>query len=223
MTRIFTTLSLFTIAMLATNVFLGLRIGGSRESFHDVRQQVVAIHQEIASLRERRPLDEARIDGLEEEIRRQMDQFGAIKPRATLHLGFGVVTALVTMLVNCIAVTYFVGTSRWCKEVVDTYGLDKTLSTRSTLLKRRNFPWALGAMLVILAVAAMGQAANPGTGRGGTAPWVTPHFVAALAGTALIGWSFLVQVGNIGANHQVIEDVLAQVRRIRTERGLEVE
>ena len=38
----------------------------------------------------------------------------------------------------------------------------------------------------------------------------------------MIAWSFFVEWNNIHANHQVISDVLADVRRIRAERGLEV-
>jgi len=51
---------------------------------------------------------------------------------------------------------------------------------------------------------------------------VTPHLLGAMCGLAFIAWAFFVEWQNIQANHVVIEDVLSEVRRIRTERGLEV-
>ena len=42
---------------------------------------------------------------------------------ATVHRLSGVAAALAVVLVNSIVVTYFVGTSRWCKEVAETYQL----------------------------------------------------------------------------------------------------
>ena len=41
----------------------------------------------------------------------------------TVHRLSGVLAALVVVLVNSMAVTYFVGTSRWVREVAETYGL----------------------------------------------------------------------------------------------------
>jgi hypothetical protein len=141
---------------------------------------------------------------------------------ATVHRLAGVGTALAVLLVNSIVVTYFIGTSRWCKEVSETYGLDLSYIRRSTLLKRRTFPWAVMGMLTAVAVVALGGAADPATGRAGTEDWVTPHLLGACCGLMLIAWAFFVEWQNIHANYQVIEDVLAQVKRIRTERGLEV-
>ena len=59
---------------------------------------------------------------------------------ATVHRLMGVATAMVVVLVNSIAVTYFIGTGRWCKEVVETYRLDSDLVRRSSAFKRGPFP-----------------------------------------------------------------------------------
>lgn len=142
---------------------------------------------------------------------------------ATVHRLLGVAAALVAVLVNSIAVTYFIGTSRWCKEVVETYALDGELVRRSVALKRRTFPWALLAMLAIVGVVALGGAADPASGRQGTEHWVTPHLIGALAGLAFLAYAFLIQGQNIAAHHRVINDIVAQVRRVRAERGLEVQ
>ncbi len=141
---------------------------------------------------------------------------------ATVHRLAGVATALAVVLVNSIVVTYFIGTSRWCKEVCETYGLDVSLIRRSTALKRRTFPWAVMGMLAVVGVIALGGAADPATGMPHTQDWITPHLWGAMAGLMFIAWVFFVEWKNIEANHVVIADVLAEVRRIRLERGLEV-
>ncbi len=77
-------------------------------------------------------------------------------------------------------------------------------------------------MLVIVGVVALGGAADPASGRQGTEHWVTPHLIGALVGLAFIAYAFFVQGTNIAAHHAVINDIVAEVRRVRSERGLEV-
>lgn len=141
---------------------------------------------------------------------------------ATVHRLTGVAAALVAVLVNSIVVTYFIGTSRWCKEVAETYELDRALVARSNRLKRRTFPWAVVGMLTVVGVIALGGAADPATGRAGTENWVTPHMLGAFTGLMLVAWTFWIEWQNIAANQLVIADVMSEVRRIRAERGLEV-
>ena len=61
---------------------------------------------------------------------------------ATVHRLTGVAAALAVVFVESVVVTYFIGTSRWCKEVVETYRLDASVIVASNRLKRRTFPWA---------------------------------------------------------------------------------
>jgi hypothetical protein len=185
--RIFTTLALFTLAVLAVTLCLGLYVG----DLHDP----ALIHS---------------------------PNFEQIKRLAIIHKMFGLGSALCVVLVNSIVVTYFVGTSRWCKEVVETYQLDRELLRRSNVLKRRTFPWAVCAMLTAVGIGALGAAADPGRLHAGTEVWVYPHFFGAMAGLAFIGFAFFVEAQRIREHHVVITDILAEVKRIRTERGLEV-
>lgn len=141
---------------------------------------------------------------------------------ATVHRLLGVAAALAVVLVNSIVVTYFIGTSRWCKEVSETYSLGRTFIDRSNALKRRTFPWAVTGMLTVVGVIALGGAADPASLRPGTEAWVIPHLIGAMVGLLLVGYTFYVEWLNIHANHLVIDDVLTEVRRIRQERGLEV-
>ena len=142
---------------------------------------------------------------------------------ATVHRLMGVASAIVVVLVNSIVVTYFIGTGRWCKEVSEPYELDPQYVRRSVTLKRRTFPWALMSMLAVVGVGALGAAADPATGRPGTESWVNIHLLGAMAGLVFIAVSFYFQGLQIAAHHQVIDDIMAEVRRIRLERGLEVE
>lgn len=141
---------------------------------------------------------------------------------ATVHRLAGVATALVVVLVHSIVVTYFIGTSRWCKEVSEAYSLDPQFVRRGTALKRRTFPWAVAGMLAVVGVIALGARADPATALEHTEDWVIPHLLGALGGLAFIVWAFFVEWNNIHENHRVIADVLAEVHRIRSERGLEV-
>ncbi len=77
-------------------------------------------------------------------------------------------------------------------------------------------------MLAVVGVIALGAASDPATALPHTEDWIIPHLIGAIAGMAFISWAFLVEWNNIHANHEVIADVMAEVRRIRAERGLEV-
>jgi hypothetical protein len=77
-------------------------------------------------------------------------------------------------------------------------------------------------MLVVVGVAALGAAADPGTALPNTADWVLPHFLAALASLAFLGLSFFVQAANIRAHYAVIGDIMTEVRKAREARGLAV-
>jgi hypothetical protein len=140
-----------------------------------------------------------------------------------IHMLTGTAAALAVVFVHSIVVTYFVGTSRWCKEVTETYRLDPAPLRRSTQLKRRTFPWCVLGMLTVVAVGALGAAADPGTGRPGTADMANWHLVAAFAGLAFITWTYFQAWQNIAENQLVIQDIVAKVASIRRERGLDVE
>jgi hypothetical protein len=146
---------------------------------------------------------------------------------ATVHRLSGVAAALVVVLANSIVVTYFVGTSRWCKEVSETYGLAPALRGRSNTVKRRTFPLAVANMLIAVGIVALGGAGDPaGTFHGAPPPgltWGNLHFMAAAVGLCVIAWASIAEYQNIEANQQVIADVMADVKRIRSERGLDVE
>jgi hypothetical protein len=140
---------------------------------------------------------------------------------ATVHRLTGIAAALAVVLVECVIVTYFIGTSRWCKEVVETYSLDAAPVRASNRLKRRAFAVALAGMLMVVALIALGAAADPATGRPNTQAWTNFHLVGAFVGVALIAWTYFAAWQYIAANREIIQKILAEVSRIRCERGLE--
>jgi hypothetical protein len=125
--------------------------------------------------------------------------------------------------VESVIATYFIGTSRWCKEVAETYQLDVAPVKRSNRLKRRAFAWSLLGMLVIVGVISLGAAADPATGRPNTQWWVPLHLAGAIAGLAIIGWTYVAAWNLICANQAVIDEIAAEVARIRRERHLDEE
>lgn len=138
-----------------------------------------------------------------------------------VHMLTGTSAALAVVFVLSIAVTYFVGTSRWCKEVTETYRLDTDPLQRSTQLKRKTFPWCVVGMLTVVGVGALGAASDPGTGRENTADMADVHLAGALVGMAVICWAYYQVWLNIFANQRVIQEIVAQVAKIRRERGLD--
>jgi hypothetical protein len=137
------------------------------------------------------------------------------------HMLSGVAAALAVVLVESIAVTYFIGTSRWVKEVTETYRLPTEDLATSTRLKRRTFPLCVIGMLTVVAVGALGAASDPGTGQTNTASMAGIHQLAALAGLCIVAWTYYRAWLNIAANQDVIARIVAQVQRIRADRGLD--
>jgi len=141
----------------------------------------------------------------------------------TVHRLTGVLTALVVVLVNSLTVTYFIGTGRWCREVVEAYGLDQAFVSRSAKLKRSAFPFAMAGMLAVVAIVALGGAADPAAGRKGSSDWVTWHLVGGLGLGGAIAACFRAQLPAIRGQHGLIDDVMDEVRRVRLARGLDVD
>lgn len=143
---------------------------------------------------------------------------------ATVHRLCGIAASIAVVFVNSIVLVYFIGASRWCKEVSDAYQLDTSLVRRSNALKRRAFPFAVGNMLVVVGIIALGGAGDPAGTFRAAAPfgmaWKELHFAAAAGGLCFIAWASFVIANNIRENHLVVTEVMARVKAIRDERGL---
>ena len=219
MARIFSSLAVVAVTLLVTNLFLGLTGGDYNES--SVRLKTLARQWQDA--RAASQSDQVEVQRLTAELDAARVKFAPLRKRASLHILLGVLAALVAVLVQCIAVTYFIGTTRWCKEVVDAYSFDRQSVSRSAALKRRTFALALLGILSVLAIVALGAASDPATMRETTLRWVTPHLWAAMLGTVVVVFCLSKQAMNIQANNSIVNEVTAAVRAERKRRGLDSE
>lgn len=216
MARIYLGLASFSFSLLVLNILLGLWT----DDYGEVANQWISASREVKELeKEGRRNTPAHQDAV--QLRdATYTKWQPLSSRATTHMLVGIAAALVAVLVNSISVTYFIGTSRWCREVADAYHLDPAYADRSLQLKRRTFPYSLLGILTIILIVGLGASSDPGANLTSHLFWRTWHFFAAVLGTMFIGYAFLVQVRNVGANYQIIEQILSEVKRIREERGL---
>lgn len=213
MSRIFLALAVLAVALLAANLLVGLTLG----DFGEASKQFQSAYHEYDRLADtasdRIMLDQAKSQ-LEEAAKGLKEQRSAF----WLHIWLGMSAALVTLLVNSISVTYFIGTNRWCREVVDAFSLDAELAARSQRLKKRAFPWSLIAILLILFIAGLGAASDPVTLNPDAADWVEYHWGLAMLGIVVIGGCLLAQVSLIGNNYELIQEILAAAETERERR-----
>ncbi|HWG47637.1 MAG TPA: hypothetical protein VN688_33040 [Gemmataceae bacterium] len=136
-------------------------------------------------------------------------------PTFTIHFYLGLFAVLLTLAVHCLIFIYFLGTGRWVKEVAIAYRLpDAPLPRLTRDLKRRTFPVALLAMLVPIAAAAAGTAAQ-------RQEWSWKIHAWSAAITLLVNlWAFIIEYRNVSINAGVIDNVMREVDRIRSEHGL---
>ena len=140
---------------------------------------------------------------------------------ATIHRLTGVAAALAVVFVESVVVTYFIGTSRWVREVVETYRFDPEPIRASNRLKRKTFPWALAGMLTVVGIISLGGAADPATMRPNTQAWADWHLYGAFLGIAFVAWTYFIEWTYIVANHEIIESLVANVQKVRHDQGLE--
>ena len=80
----------------------------------------------------------------------------------------------------------------------------------------------------MIVLAALGGLSDPSTTVSHVHPawpgwFVSWHYALAMVALVLVGWAFWVQIHRIAANYVVIEEIVAEVRRIRAERNLSVD
>jgi len=222
--RIFFVLAVLSLAMLAANFIVGLWIG----DFNTPAQQYREAFRRYEDLRRSRHASPGEVAQARQDVQDAEARIAAPRDRKTIHFYLGVASSLLAMLVSSITITYFVGTCRWCREVVETYQLPSEFAERSAALKRRTFPWAVLAMLMIIGIAALGGLSDPSTpvsqqNPGLPAAMVMWHYAAAIVGLVLVAWSFWVQQTRIAEHYVVIQQILDEVHRVRKERGLATE
>ncbi|MFO0878777.1 MAG: hypothetical protein U0840_15655 [Gemmataceae bacterium] len=136
-------------------------------------------------------------------------------PLYLLHIYLGLASATLTLGVHSLVFIYFLGTGRWVKEVCLAYQIpDHPLPFTTRELKRQAFPPALLAMLVPIVAAATGA---------GVATLQWPWYYHATMGLATLlvnAWAFAVEYRCVHTNAMVIDQVMVEVDRIRSDQGL---
>lgn len=150
----------------------------------------------------------------------------AEQTRVTVHFLFAVAALCFAVLVHAIVLTYFMGTGRWLEETCAAYHLSHDRQARSRNLKWRLYPAMTLSLLLLIATGAFGAAADPASAVGfrgfGSLSGPQVHMLLA-AGT--FAFNLVVNVFEwraLTSNGALVDEVLAEVRRIRLERGLEV-
>ena len=220
MKRIYPLFAVLAIALLIANFVAGLWIG----DFNAVASRKRESLNELAKVRRRINADPAVVEAAEAQARQADEQLTVPRRRMTIHMLLGSSATLIVVLVNSVAITYFIGTSRWCREVVDAYGLPATLAEQMASLKRRTFRWALLGIVTMLLVIGLGAAADPsGSNFKNSSELVTPHYIAAMASIVVVAFAFWMQWQVIQENFVLLDQVMGGVRKARAERGLPTE
>lgn len=222
MIRIFASLSIVAIVLVATALFVGLSGGdynGSWRELQGARQQVASQADPLRAVEDGGPGGSQRAD-LESQAASLQLAFERIRARARIHMLLGLAAVLLSVFVNSLSITYFVGTGRWCKEVTETYRLEPHWIERSTAIKRKSFPWSMLGMASVGIVAGLGAASDPGTLLDQTAEWVPWHLGMALITPAALGYAFYRQWLCIEKNQGLLQEIMQAVGTARRERGL---
>lgn len=160
--------------------------------------------------------------GLNIEDPKEIAQTAAVDNHMLLGLG-GLIFAT---LIHAIVFTYFMGTGRWLEETSNAYQLPSTFHDENRKLKYRLLIKITGSILLLILTGAMGAAADPASpvsfesSLGLSDAWT--HLIVgsvAILANVLTG---MAEFSSIERNGEIIEEVLGEVRRIRTEKGLPV-
>lgn len=207
MNRMFPVFAALAISAVAVAMLVGLSLG----DFH-------ASAQKMGEVRAKLSASHLLSSGEVAELRAQNESLKKTEDRASLHriLGFG--SGIGVLWASSLSVIYFLGTSRWCKEVTEAYGLHIASLQRSLQLKRRAFAISTVAMTVAVIMVALGGANDPSTGRPGAKDWVQVHFYGAMFGIAVLMACFAMIHGYIVENQGIIQHVMNCVREERARR-----
>lgn len=144
----------------------------------------------------------------------------------TVHIFSGLGALIFGIMVHSVVLTYFMGTGRWLEETCVAYRLGPAWYDKNKSLKWRLLPWLVLAILLLIVTGGFGGAADPGStirfqGWGG----LTAAGVHQLVALTMLSANLLVNLGEYAAlseNATLVNQVLAEVKRMRLERGLDV-
>jgi len=151
----------------------------------------------------------------------------AVQAGVQYHFLAALAALVFATLVHAIVLTYFMGTGRWIEETSSAYSLDPQLHARSTSIKYRTIPFMVLCFAMLVLTGGLGAAADPASpmqskGFLGLSA-ATVHLIAALTTVAANVFVTWLEFHALERNGEIVDQVLAEVRRIRLEKGLAVD
>lgn len=225
MVRIVSTLSIVALALMAANFVVGLTGGDFNAEAHKVAAANRQLRDvSVARSRHDPGVDDGDYEEAMESAKVAREFYTPLRNHMTFHILLGVAAGLTVLLVNGLTITYFVGVSKWFREVVDAYSLDPRYAAESERIKRANFPWASSGMVAILILVFLGGAADAsGANSARSAAWVLPHYIASMITIVWIAIAFWQQSQKLAENQTLIREVMSLVQAARAKRGLPTE
>ncbi|WP_010581759.1 hypothetical protein [Schlesneria paludicola] len=151
----------------------------------------------------------------------------AVQAGVQYHFLAALAGLVLATMVHAIVLTYFMGTGRWIEETSQAYRLNPEFHARSARIKYRTIPLMVICFIMLVVTGAFGAAADPASPMQakswGGVSLANLHLIAAMA---TIGVNLLVnwlEFRALEQNGQVVDQILAEVRRIRIEKGLAVD
>jgi hypothetical protein len=150
----------------------------------------------------------------------------AVQQGISRHMLLGLGGLIFAALVHAIVLTYFMGTGRWMEETSRAYKLPADFYAKNQKIKYQLMPGISACILMLVLTGAFGGAADPASAVGfggwfGFAP-STLHLTIAVL-TVLVNLAVSVfEFRSIERNGEIVDQVMNEVNRIRTERGLPV-
>ncbi len=143
------------------------------------------------------------------------------------HILVGLFALTSVTMVHALLFTYFMGTGRWIEETSAAYKLPPQFHNANQKLKYGILPGIMFTFLMALGTGCCGAVADPATAASLTS-WTgvsdsVLHFAMAIATWCVNLLVNFTQYFRIAGNSTIVEAVLAEVRRIRLERGLPVD
>ena len=130
-------------------------------------------------------------------------------------------------MVHALLFTYFMGTGRWIEETSKAYSLSESWYLTNQRIKYGILPGICIGFLLLVITGSLGAVADPATSASlqktlGISD-STLHFSAAVCAWIANIIINMTQYIAIIRNSAIVEGVLAEVRRIRQEKGLPVD
>ncbi|MCP4169557.1 MAG: hypothetical protein GY758_02150 [Fuerstiella sp.] len=146
--------------------------------------------------------------------------------RVSMHMLVGLGALTFATLVHAICLTYFMGTGRWIEETSNAYSLEPSWYDRTQRLKYRTVGGMVLCVLLLISVGAFGAVADPATSMSldGTLGMTSAQIHFFVAGLTVLTniLTNVTQFVAISRNSVLVDGVLAEVCRIREDRGLPV-